>query len=132
MARCGSDWQAASRRCPVNKYVYDSGALSAIDNRHGDPLRRHEARLARGHQVIVPAPVAAQVVREPAQQARLMLALRGCKAVLFTNDDFIPIGRLLGRAGTADVVDGFVAFAAATARASVVTSDGDDIRNLFD
>jgi predicted nucleic acid-binding protein len=116
----------------VNKYVYDSGALIAIDNRPGDPLRRHEARLARGHQVIVPAPVAAQVVREPGRQARVMLILRGCKVVPFTSDDVAPIGRLLDRAGTAEVVDGFVAFAAATARASVVSSNADDIRHLFD
>jgi predicted nucleic acid-binding protein len=38
---------------------------------------------------------------------------------------------LLAESGTSDVVDGFVAVAAAEANAAVVTSDTDDIRRLL-
>ncbi len=68
------------------RYVYDSGALIAIDKGNVAALRRHETRLNELDQVIVPTPVAAQVVRDPRRQARLMLALRGCDVVPFAPD----------------------------------------------
>lgn len=115
----------------MRRYVYDSGALIALDSRHADATRRHQVRLAAQDRIFVPAPVAAQVVREPRRQALLMLALRGSRVVPFTEDDAAPVGKLLGSAGMSDVVDGFVAFIAAEKRAAVVTSDGDDIRQLL-
>ncbi|SRR5581483_9946630 len=117
----------------MKQYVYDSGALIAIDSRRDSvPLQRHSALLASGYKVIVPAPVASQVLREPHRQARLKLALRGCQMIAFGEEYAAPVGILLARSGTSDVVDGLVALAAAEASAAVVTSDGDDIRRLFD
>ena len=114
------------------EFVYDSGALIAIDSRHDSKqLERHEWRLACGHHIIVPAPVAAQAVRDPRRQARLMLTLRGCEIVPFEEDDVSPVGKLLARSGTSDVVDGLVALTAAKAIAAVVTSDPDDITHLL-
>jgi predicted nucleic acid-binding protein len=113
------------------RYVYDSGTLIAIDNREREALRRHEERLAGRDQLIVPAPVAAQVVRAPNRQARLMFALRGCQIVPFEKRHVAKVGMLLARSGTSDVVDGFVAVAAAEADAAVVTSDADDIGLLL-
>jgi predicted nucleic acid-binding protein len=113
------------------RFVYDSGALIAIDKRDGAALRRHESRLGRGHEVIVPAPVAAQVVRDPRRQARLTLALRGCDVVPFASDQVTPVGTLLAGAGTSDVVDGLVAITAAQAEAAVVTTDAGDIAHLL-
>jgi hypothetical protein len=115
----------------VRSYVYDAGALVAIDKRRDDALERHQIRLAGGDRIIVPAPVAAQVVRDPRRQARLMLTLRGCDLMPFGEDDVAPVGRLLAGAGTADVIDGFVALTAAQFGSAVVTSDGDDIRHLL-
>ena len=111
--------------------MYDAGALVAIDKRRDDALERHQIRLAGGDRIIVPAPVAAQVVRDPRRQARLMLTLRGCDLMPFGEDDVAPVGRLLAGAGTADVIDGFVALTAAQFGSAVVTSDGDDIRHLL-
>src|SRR5262245_42786891 len=115
----------------MRSYVYDAGALVAIDKKRDDALQRHQTRLAGGDRIIVPAPVAAEVVRDPRRQARLMLTLRGCALMPFGQDDVAPVGRLLAGAGTADVVDGFVALTAAQFGSAVVTSDGDDIRHLL-
>ena len=111
--------------------MYDAGALVAIDKRRDDALERHQIRLAGGDRIIVPAPVAAQVVRDPRRLARLMFTLRSCDLMPFGEDDVAPVGRLLAGAGTADVIDGFVALTAAQFGSAVVTSDGDDIRHLL-
>ena len=115
----------------MRQYVYDSGALIAIE-RLGKALQDHEKRIGRGNQILVPSPVAAQVVREPRRQARLMLTLRGCRIVPFAKEDAAPVGRLLGRAGTADVVDGFVVLTAAKSEAAIVSADGDDMKRLLE
>jgi predicted nucleic acid-binding protein len=113
------------------RYVYDSGVLIAIDKGNAAALRRHETRLNELDQVIVPAPVAAQVVRDLRRQARLMLSLRGCDVVPFTPDQVTPVGTLLAGAGTSDVIDGLVAVTAARAEAAVVTTDVGDIAHLL-
>jgi predicted nucleic acid-binding protein len=116
----------------LREFVYDSGALITIDgSRDIAEVSDHKKRLARGNHIIVPAPVAAQVVRDPRRQARLMLALRGCDIVPFEEDDIFPVGKLLASSGTSDVVDGFVALTALRAGAAVVTSDPDDIGHLL-
>jgi predicted nucleic acid-binding protein len=105
-------------------YVYDSGALIAIeDQRSPSRLERHRARLERSANILVPAVVAAQVVRNPATQARLMRALIACELVPFDARHHLPVGRLLAAAGTSDAVDAFVALTAAWAGAAIVTSD---------
>jgi len=113
-------------------YVYDAGALVAIGRGRDDVLRRHQRRLGKGDRIIIPAPVAAQVVRDPRRQPRLMLTLRTCDVVPFDEADAAPVGRLLAGAGTTDVIDGFVALTATSSGAAVVTSDSDDIRHLLD
>lgn len=115
----------------MERVLYDSGALIAIgSSRDRGRLQDHLARLARGDRVIVPAPVAAQVVRD-SRQARLMLTLRGCDIVPFDKSHVGAVGRLLALSGTADVVDGFVAIQAADTGATVITSDPDDIKHLL-
>jgi predicted nucleic acid-binding protein len=113
------------------RYVYDSGALIAIGKRDAAALRCHETRLYELDQIIVPTPVAAQVVRDPRRQARLMLALRGCDVVPFGPDQVTPVGTLLAGAGTSDVIDGLVAVTAAQSGAAVVTTDAGDITHLL-
>jgi hypothetical protein len=113
--------------------VYDSGALIAIDSHHASgQLDDHQTRLGDGDHIIVPAPVAAQVVRDPRRQARLMLALRGCEIVPFEEDDIFPVGKLLAGSGTSDVVGGLVALTAVRGSAAVVTSDPKGITHLLD
>lgn len=117
----------------MREWVYDSGALIGVDSRHATgQLEDHLTRLADGDHIIVPAPVAAQVVRDPRRQARLMLTLRGCEIVPFEEDDVSPVGKLLATSGTSDVVDGLVALTAVRATAAIVTSDPHDITHLLD
>lgn len=112
--------------------VYDSGALIAIgDVRKRAAFDEHRDRVGRGLRILVPAVVAAQVVRRPATQARLMRTLRGCDIVPFTSDHHGPVGQLLASSGTADVVDAFVALLAAQAGALVFSADPDDIGRLL-
>jgi predicted nucleic acid-binding protein len=115
----------------MEQVVYDSGALIAIDSGNELSLRRHFNRIAARLHVIVPAPVAAQVVRDPRRQARLMTALRGCDIVPFEAVHAGVVGQLLARSGTSDVVDGFVAIKAVEADATVITSDTRDIKHLL-
>ena len=111
--------------------VYDSGALIAIsDRRNWDAFNAHLRRVAVG-QVFVPTLVAAQVVRKPPTQARLMRALRGCELVPFTSAHHVPVGALLAQSGTSDVVDAFVALLAVQAGAAIITSDPGDIGRLL-
>lgn len=115
----------------MEQVVYDSGALIAIDLRNDLSLRRHQRRITEGDHIMVPAPVAAQVIRDPGRQVRLMLTLQSCDIVSFGQDDIGPVGKLLALSGTSDVVDGFVAITAAGNGATVVTSDPGDITALM-
>jgi hypothetical protein len=111
--------------------VYDSGALTAIsDRRNWAAFDAHLRRVAVGL-VLVPTVVAAQVVRKPATQARLMRALRGCELVPFTRVHHVPVGELLAQSGTSDIVDAFVALLAAQAGAAIITSDPRDLGRLL-
>jgi predicted nucleic acid-binding protein len=115
----------------MEQVVYDSGALIAIDRRDDLSLRRHQRRISEGDHIMVPAPVAAQVIRDPRRQARLMLTLQSCDIVPFRQEDIGPVGKLLALSGTSDVVDGLVAVTAAGNGATVVTSDLGDISRLL-
>ena len=111
--------------------VYDAGVLVAADRSVRTAWAEHKVRLEAGVVPVVPAPVVAQVSRSP-EQAQLRRLLRGCEVVPLTEQRAHAAGELLGRAGSADVVDAAVAQLAAGLRADVVTSDRADIRRLLD
>jgi predicted nucleic acid-binding protein len=115
----------------MTQVVYDAGVLVAADRSDRSVWADHRVRLEAGTVPVVPAPVITQVSRSPAQ-AQLHRLLRGCEVVSLTEQRAHAAGRLLGRAGTADVVDAVVAQTAAGLRADVVTSDRADIRRLLD
>ncbi|HEY5015530.1 MAG TPA: PIN domain-containing protein [Streptosporangiaceae bacterium] len=112
--------------------VYDSGALIALgDQRNRMAFDLHRDRIGQRKKILVPTVVAAQVVRKPAVQVRLMRVLRGCELVPFDADHHVPVGQLLAASGTADVVDAFVALLAARSQAVVISTDPDDIGRLL-
>ncbi len=111
--------------------VYDAAVLIAADRNTRTVWLEHRARLEAGIVPVVPSPVVVQVSRSPTQ-VQLRRLLRGCEVVSLTEQRAHFAGRLLGRAGSADVVDAVVADIAASLRADVVTGDRADIRRLLD
>jgi predicted nucleic acid-binding protein len=114
----------------MTQVVYDAGVLVAADSNDRSAWAEHKVRLEAGIVPVVPAPVIAQVSRSPAQ-AQLRRLLRGCEVVSLTEQGAHAAGRLLGRAGTADVVDAVVAHTAAGLGADVVTGDRADMHRLL-
>lgn len=111
--------------------VYDAAVLVAADRNSRTVWAEHRVRLEAGIVPVVPAPVVVQVSRSPAQ-VQLRRLLRGCNVVSLTEQGAHAAGRLLGRAGSRDVVDAVVADTAAHLRADVVTGDRADIHRLLD
>ena len=109
--------------------VYDASVLIAADRNDPRVWHKHTQRLALAIIPLVPSAVVAQVSRSP-RQVQLRRFLRGCKVIPLQEDDAHAVGRLLGAAGTNDVVDGCVVTLAADRGAGVVTSDRDDIERL--
>jgi predicted nucleic acid-binding protein len=109
--------------------VYDAGVLVAADRNDREVWADHRLRLEVGMVPATTAPVVAQVSRSP-RQAQLRRFLRGCSVVPFLADDAHSAGSLLGGSGMSDVVDAHVVLTAASASATVLTSDPDDLRRL--
>ena len=112
------------------KAVLDAGALIAIDRRD----RAVGAQLRVLQQQVIPLRVSAAVVgqvwRDGSRQANLARVLAGVGEVPLGTADGRQIGELLGRAGSADVVDAHTALMASAADL-VLTSDPGDIRALL-
>ena len=109
--------------------VYDTGLLIAADRNDRDVWADHRTRLELGVVPLTTAPVVAQVSRS-SRQVQLRRLLRGCDVVGFAPEQANEVGELLGRSGNSDVVDAHVALTAATAGATVYTSDEDDLEQL--
>ncbi len=112
--------------------VLDAGALIAFERE--DPHMRALFRLAlrSGARLVVPATVVAQVFRDRARQVPLHALLNGPTTSIPAFDRPLAeaAGTLCGRAGTSDIVDASVVLVARQERASVVTSDPEDLARL--
>jgi predicted nucleic acid-binding protein len=113
----------------MNSVVYDAAILVAADRNERRAWAEHKARLELGVLPLVPAPVVAQVSRSP-QQAQLRRFLTGCAVVSLGEPEAHEAGRLLGITKTADVVDVVVVTTALREKATILTSDPDDIERL--
>jgi predicted nucleic acid-binding protein len=109
--------------------VYDTGVLIAAerDNRH--IWADHRARLEAGVVPVTTAPVVAQASRS-SRQVQLRRFLRGCDIVAFEAIQAHPVGALLAKSATSDIVDAHVAVTASLTSAVVITSDPEDLRAL--
>jgi predicted nucleic acid-binding protein len=114
----------------VNSFVYDTGALLAIersDQRFGQFHRRRV--VDRRGRAFVPVVVLAQAWRG-GPQPLLSRLLQDCEVV----PDSEAVGRRAGvacaRAGMSDVVDAIVVMTALVTDSTVVTSDPVDLERL--
>jgi predicted nucleic acid-binding protein len=114
----------------LSTVVYDAAVLVAADRNERRAWAEHKARLEFGIIPLVPTPVVAQVSRSP-QQAQLRRFLSGCAVVPPGENDAHDAGRLLGKTGTTDVVDAVVVTTALRRKATILTSDPDDIKRLI-
>lgn len=111
-------------------YVYDAGALIAIDSHDRRMWAIHHLAMEEGRRVIVPAVVVGQVWRDGRRQAVLGRFLRTCEIEPVLLEGAKAAGALCGKAGTADVVDAAVVVAALSHGAIIFTSDGADLARL--
>lgn len=112
--------------------VLDAGALIAVEKADRPVLMVMEVARRRGQELVVPAPVLAQVWRGGPRQARLarFMAARGVEVEALTDQGARAVGAICGRARTADIVDASVVVVARRHRATVVTSDRGDLELL--
>lgn len=112
--------------------VLDIGALIALERRDGRMLALADALQEARRSAYVPAGVVAQVWRGSPRQHAVVRLIRAQAVRIdpLTDEVAYGVGTLLGRAGGSDVVDGHVVHLARRLRATVVTSDPDDIGAL--
>lgn len=111
--------------------TYDTGALIAAERNDGFVWALHEAALAEGIRITVPAGVLAQAWRG-GPQARLSSMLKGCEIEPLGETRARAAGSLCATAATADTTDAAVVLGAGLRGDAIVTSDADDIRHLCD
>lgn len=111
-------------------YVYDVGALIAIDNDDRRMWALHHLAVEEGRTVIVPAVVVGQAWRDSRRQIQLGRFLQSCEIVPIGVEIAKAAGTLCGRAGTSDVVDATVVVMSLARGAIVFTSDPGDITAL--
>ncbi|GAA3642383.1 twitching motility protein PilT [Streptomyces chitinivorans] len=111
-------------------YLYDAGALIAIDNDDRRMWARHSPALKDGRDIHVPSVAVSQAWRDPRRQVRLGKFLAGCRVVPVGLETAKAAGILCGKAGTADIVDATAVVMAAGLGAIIWTSAPDDIRTV--
>lgn len=114
----------------IPPYVYDAGALIALDHSDRGMWARHKLALDEGRDIHVPAVVVGQVWRDGRRQVQLGKVLAGCQVDPVGLETSKAAGVLCGRAGSSDVVDATVVVMATALSAIVWTSDVKDIREL--
>jgi hypothetical protein len=111
-------------------YLYDAGALVALDKNDRRMWARHKLALDEERDIHVPAVVVGQAWRDGRRQVRLGQALASCRVDPVGLDTSKAAGVLCGTAGTADVVDATVVVMAAALRSIIWTSDHHEISQL--
>jgi hypothetical protein len=114
----------------IPPYVYDAGALIALDRSDRGMWARHKLALDEGRDVHVPAVVVGQVWRDGRRQVQLGKLLAGCQVDPVGLETSKAAGVLCGKAGSSDVVDATVVVMATALSAIVWTSDAKAIREL--
>jgi hypothetical protein len=118
---------------PVQRrYVLDAGALIAHERNNPKVGALLKVAARQRIEMVLPSVVLAQVWRDGSRQAVLSRMLRtpGLVQGLLHHEDAKRVGELLRESGTTDVAHAHVVVLAGRLRASVITSDPDDISKL--
>ena len=112
--------------------TFDAGGLIALDRNDRRVLVLLARARERGMRITIPATALAQVMRNPAKQARLSRLIRQMDTdlIALNGPDATSVGLLLARTGTADIVDAHVVICARRAKQAIVTSDAEDLRRI--
>jgi hypothetical protein len=113
------------------KLVLDAGALIGIDRDDRRVAGLIELGRRAAADLVTTSPVVGQVWRNGVRQARLARALAMIDVRTVGLDDAKDAGVLLGRAGSSDVVDAFLAMLALPGD-QLLTSDVIDLAGLVD
>lgn len=111
--------------------VFDTGGLIALDRGERKIGALLAVAAASGVEAVTSAACVAQAWRDPARQARLTRALDGFLERPLDSRAARDCGRLVGRAGTSDIVDAALTLLVENGD-TVVTSDPKDIERLLD
>jgi hypothetical protein len=111
-------------------YVYDAGALIALDSNNRLLWSIHKAALKEGREIVIPAIVVSQVWRNGSKQAQLSRLLRACEIEPTELETAKAAGVLCGQARSSDVVDATVMVTALAHHAVIFTSDPEDMAKL--
>jgi hypothetical protein len=111
-------------------YVYDVGALLAIEGNDRRMWAIHHLAIEEGRRIVIPAVVVSQGWRNAGRQVQLGKFIQSCEVIPIGLELARATGLLCGKAGTRDVVDATVVTIALSYAAIVFTSDPDDIARL--
>jgi predicted nucleic acid-binding protein len=116
----------------VSGITLDAGGLIAVERNDRRLLALLARAKERGMRITIPATALAQVMRNPARQARLSRLIRQVDTDLIALDgpDATAVGLVLARTGAADIVDAHVVVCAQRAAQPVATSDPADLRRI--
>ncbi len=112
--------------------VLDAGALIAVERDQASVRALLHVASQSDARLIVPATVAAQVLRNGATQSRLWRLLLSPSATVVPLDFTAArgVGVICGMSKTHDIVDANVVLVARQFRCAVVTSDAKDLRRI--
>jgi len=111
--------------------VFDAGAFIAAERRDRRLATFLAAAEKEGATILLPAPVVAEVWREPPRQCSVGLLSTADRVVDLDLSRASAVGALLGKARRPQIVDGSVAEVAVGYRPSLIlTSDADDLQAL--
>jgi hypothetical protein len=111
-------------------YIYDAGALIAIDSNDRRMWAIHHLALEEGREVVVPAIVVGQAWRDGRRQAGLGRFLRTCDLEPTKTETAKAAGVLCGQAKSSDIVDATVLVTALTHQGIIFTGDDKDLTKL--
>lgn len=105
--------------------ILDAGVLISVDRGEQSAREFLTAAARSGTELHTSEPVVAQVWRSSSTQARLAKFLSACSVHPFADGQ--TVGRLLGRAGSSDVVDAHLVALAVELGDDILTGDPDDL-----